>query len=408
MITESKIKKVVGKRGADDAAHEFRYMIGVSDENGAPYYDENGERCLRKEGRESVKNISFARLAEAFDVYSPIRASLSEGASAAPVIPQNFPNITGFTSAALGLLEYALIERYQNPEYVFSSMIPTVPVAVMGGTKGIGLANIKDLAEIRKPSAAVKMVDIEQRYVEYPDTDERSLGIEVTYEAVASDLTGDLMRLAGDIGDKLRLSKELRIIDVIIGATNTYKYKGTSYNTYYASTDNQQWTNDSVNALVDWQDINSVLQMFVQMVDPETNLPILINPDALVVSNAQLMTARKIFRDTVVQARTQSQAVVSVGANPVFGLMDPIASPWMRARLKSQLLYTDEQADGVWFVGDFKKAFAYREFHGLVTQNITPDSYSMATRRIVAALTAHERGVAVVQDPRYVVRQRVS
>jgi len=152
------------------------------------------------------------------------------------------------------------------------------------------------------------------------------------------------------------------------------------------------------------------LQLFSLMTDPETGLPILINPTDMLGMPAKLLTLRKIFKDTVVQSRTQTEAVVSVGENPIFGAFDPKASPIFRSRAKASdgLNLSDAAADGLTFIGDFKGAIGYKEFHPVQVMQALPGSADLMSRRVLSAVYAFERGVPVVKEPRLIVRSKVA
>ena len=57
----------------------------------------------------------------------------------------------------------------------------------------------------------------------------------VTREAIFFDRTHLVLQRAAEVGEVLGLNKEKRLLDLVIGATNNYKWKGTAYNTYYAT-----------------------------------------------------------------------------------------------------------------------------------------------------------------------------
>lgn len=415
MIKQSKLRAMIEHAPVKDktqkpiyAATQVRNALGLCDESGNAYHDKYGRRELRKsEATIDPSEFSLRDLGEAFlgretveDMGRPGRVSMLEAGGGA-VNPSAFANISGFTLAVGGLLEYKILERFQSPEYILAAMVENIPTKVLGGTKSIGVANIGDLAAKRQPSKPVKMVGLDERWLEHPETEEHSLGMELTFEAVSQDLTSDLLTVAGSIGDRIALRKEVRLVDLVLGIVNPYKYKGTAYNTYQTAT---PWINSMSNPLVDWNDINDVLVKFSKMTDAETGLPIMVNPTDMLVMPAKLLTARKVFRDTVSQIRTQTQAYVTVGENPVFGMFDPKTSPWLHRRATDAdgLALSSDNADVRTIIGDLKRAFGYKEYHPLMVEQAIPSSHEMMSRRIVSAFFAYERGIPVVKEPRYV------
>ena len=415
MITKHALKRMVETRTPEGAVNDIRHALGVADANGNRYYDSLGRQVINtKEAKLHPSEFSIRALFEAIVGEQALENALqgrplTENAGVAAVSPTAFVNINAFTLATAGLFEFKILEAFNSPEFIGDRLAEVEPTSVMGGVKHIGVANFGDLAKERKSGNPVSMFGLEERWIEAPETVEYSGGIELTFEAVASDITGQLLNRAASVGKALGLRKEYRLIDTVLGVTNTYKYKGSSYDTYQTAT---PWINSFANPLVDWQDINDVLVKFSEMRDPETRQPILVNPTDIFVMPQKLLTARKIFRDTVVQARTQSAAVVSVGANPVFGVFDPITSPLAYKRVTDAssgipdpgLGLSGNDAHNLYFVGDFKKAFGYRQFHPIQVQTAMPSTYEMLSRRVVSAFFAYERGTPFVKEPRYVIK----
>ena len=58
----------------------------------------------------------------------------------------------------------------------------------------------------------------------------------VTKEAIFFDRTHLVLSRAAEVREVLGLNKEKRLIDLVIGAKNNYKWKGTTFNTYQTST----------------------------------------------------------------------------------------------------------------------------------------------------------------------------
>ena len=72
-------------------------------------------------------------------------------------------------------------------------------------------------------------------YIETPSTTKRGFIVPVTKEAIFFDRTHLVLSRAAEVGEVLGLNKEKRLIDLVIGVTNNYKWKGTTYNTYQTS-----------------------------------------------------------------------------------------------------------------------------------------------------------------------------
>ena len=57
-----------------------------------------------------------------------------------------------------------------------------------------------------------------------------------------------------------------------------------------------------------------------------------------------------------------------------------------------------------WFLGDFRKAFAYMENWPITVTQSPPNSEADFNQDIVIRFKASERGAAAVLNPRYVVK----
>ena len=102
-----------------------------------------------------------------------------------------------------------------------------------------------------------------------------------------------MLSRAAEVGEVLGLNKEKRLIDLAIGVTNNYKWKGTAYNTFYTSAGGGPWINELAgNELVDWTDVDAAEQLFADVLDPNTGEPVLVQPNTLLVMPAYRHAAR--------------------------------------------------------------------------------------------------------------------
>ena len=69
-------------------------------------------------------------------------------------------------------------------------------------------------------------------YIDTPQTTKRGFIVPVTKEAIFFDRTHLILQRAAEVGEVLGLNKEKRLLDLLIGVTNNYKWKGADYNTY--------------------------------------------------------------------------------------------------------------------------------------------------------------------------------
>jgi hypothetical protein len=331
-----------------------------------------------------------------------------EAAGTAAVEPSTFANISVFNSVAAGMFEAKMLEAYQKPEYIAEQLFQVIP-SNKRSEKLIGIAGTGDSAEERKPGHRHPRVSLSERYSTTPETTNFANGVDVTVEAVLFDMTKDVMKQAEAASDSLALRREFRCIDVFLGIVNTYNYGGTSYNTYLTA---GNWVNDVQRPLVDWRDIDAVLQLFTEMTDQENGLPIAITPKDMFVMPRNFLNSKGILNYTGIERHTGTGAEVGLGSNPIQGVLNLVGNPtypyaYRRARAADGLNYSVDNAAGLWFAGDFKKAFGYSQNIPFTVEKINGEGYESKDRRLIFSMFCDEMGVPFVQDPRFVVRARV-
>lgn len=422
------------------AAVDVLHLAGLVDASGRRYRDAGGNPTLRdpvdgqgrpvprmKPSEFSLRALSEGMLGESgvenylkpdlvrrvADLVESQGRDVLEDNGAGAVLPSAFANINAFTAATAGLMEVSILEGWQAPEFIADTLAPVEATRMFEGRKTIGATRIGDLAEERLPGMPTKRVQIGERWIEQPRTVENSLACEVTQEAIYLDLTGqipDYVEQANGVGEWLGYRKELRVIDAFIGVTNTYKYKGTAYNTYIAA---GYYDNDFSN---DLQSIDNVLAAevkFRDMKDPDTNTRVMIRPDTVLVQKEREYFARMIFGGNDAQFRSDPtagsgavQKIVS-GPNPVRQgtnytvLQSPLV--FERINASTGLNVSASNAAKYWWM--FQKGWLrYAQNMPLRVQTAAPNSIDMIDRGVVLYAKADERGVPYVKEPRKVVR----
>lgn len=390
---------------------QFENLIGLADEHGRRYVNDNNEPYLGKQYIKP-KQLPITVVSEAIgglfgrnwrQVLGESSALVMESIGNSAVQPGAFHNVNAWGSAYGGLMEAKVLEAYHDTAFIGDSLFETIPSSQrwerMPGTTMIG-----NIAEEMNPGQPHPRVQIGERWVDTPRTTKHGLGIDVTREAIFFDPNGNnILRQAEDLGRWIRYKKETRQLQLFLGIDNTYKYNGTSYNTYLTS---GNWINKKAsNELVDWTDIDGALDLFSNMTDQETGTSVAITgPFDMVVMPSKLFTARKIVRDTTVQSRTNSAAVVSEGANPVQGSFngDPMTSSIAFQLLKAAGV-SEANAKKYWYVGDFKRAFKYFQNFPLKVTKVPATSYAMTDSDLILSVFASEMGSPAVVEPRYAV-----
>jgi len=417
-----------GPAGTVAFVNKFRTMLGLQDAKGKLH--RNGdlmsnpvlESATIKPSEVSIRELAYAFHGESYrEIYQPggrfIRAlegnadigllpGYSEAMEAGENVPSQFANVSGFNSAALGLLEAKLLEAWNRPGYVSDLIMETVPHDLRS-MKFIGISQVGDVAEARDPGNVHKRMQFLERFVTTPDTVNRGIAVDITREAIMFDRTSQLLQHAEAIGDALRLRKEYLCADCFLGVTNTYTYDNVNYNTYLTSGNwVNKFTGGTANPLNDWTALNVAFKAASRMTDQETGQPVMVNLQDVMVAPGALANAKKIIDSNTVETLTAGGTTRTFGDNPAkgFGLRTPFASIyfWNRIMAANGLNLGESAADGLWWIGDFKGAFIYVQNLALTTQRATPDSYTMADRGLVASLFADEMGVPGVREPRKV------
>jgi hypothetical protein len=355
-----------------------------------------------REGHLKPADFSIRDLAEALvpdgrewvrllDPRSVGSVSVMESAGAVDVTA--FLNITG------QVIYSKIMEAYLQEAFVVSRLVETIPTR-LDGEKIPGIARIAESIDEIAPGMPYPHLGFGEDYIETPSTTKRGFIVPVTKEAIFFDRTHLVLSRAAEVGEVLGLNKEKRLIDLVIGVTNNYKWKGATYNTYQTST---PWINSlSSNELVDWTNVDKAEQLFADILDPNTGEPVLVSGTTVLVMPAYRHAAHRVFSAAELTFTAAGAATATTYANPLSGYRV----------FDSRLAYRRIIAAGVaaatakkyWFVGDFRRAFAYMENWPITVTQAPLGSEAEFNNDIVLRFKASERGAAAVLNPRYVVK----
>jgi hypothetical protein len=308
-------------------------------------------------------------------------------------------DVTAFLNITGQVIYSKIMEAYTQEAFVCSKLVDTIPTR-MDGEKIPGIGRITERIEEVSPGMPYPHLGFSEDYIETPSTTKRGFIVPVTKEAIFFDRTHLVLSRAAEVGEILGLNKEKRIVDVVIGATNNYKWKGTTFNTYQIST---PWINQITgNELVDWTDLDAAEQLFADILDPNTGEPVLVSGTTLLVTPAYRHTANRIVNATQLQFSPDGTPSATFSANPLSGYRV----------FDSRLMYRRIVAAGVaasdakkwFFVGDFRRAFAYMENWPITVTQAPLGSEADFNSDIVLRFKASERGAAAVLNPRYIVK----
>jgi hypothetical protein len=308
-------------------------------------------------------------------------------------------DVTAFLNITGQVVYSKIMEAYQNEAFVVSKLVDTIPTR-LDGEKIPGVANVKDEIAAIHPGMPYPSLGFADDYIETPSTTKRGFIVPVTREAIFFDRTNLVLSRAAEVGEVLGLNKEKRLIDLLIGVTNNYKWRGTSHNTYQAAT---PWINvKSGNELVDWTDVDNAEQLFADMLDPNTGEPVLVQATHVLVMPAYWHAAHRVFNALDIDYTGGGAATTTRAANPLSHYTVRQSRLAYRRILASGVAAAD--AKKWWFLGDFKRAFAYMENWPITVTQSPVNSEADFNQDIVVRFKASERGAAAVINPRYVVK----
>lgn len=299
------------------------------------------------------------------------------------------------------VIDTKIKEAYNQEVFAASKLIRTIPTR-LNGEKIHTFGAVCDNNLVVAPGSSYTTANLHADYIETPATTKRGLIIPVTKEAVFFDQTHHLLERAAEVGEILALNKEKQILDVILGIVGTYKQNGTSRNTYSIGGVNLPWKNLlSGNELLNWENIERAEDLFGEMTDPVSGNAVLIEPNAVLVMPPKRHLAHRLFYASSVSYDNGAASTISTIRNP-FAKYRLVSSRLAYQQLKLQPSETNPEK--VWFIGNFRKAFAYMENWGLTVSRSMPGDESDFTQDIVVRFKASERGTPAVLDPRYVVK----
>jgi hypothetical protein len=308
-------------------------------------------------------------------------------------------DVTAFLNVAGQVVYSKILDAYTQEAFVASKLVQTIPTR-LDGEKLPGVARIADHVDEVPPGMPYPNLGFGEDYVETPATAKRGFIVPVTKEAIFFDRTHLVLSRAAEVGEVLGLNKEKRLLDLVIGVTNTYNHNGASLDTYQTS---GGWINQlAANALDDWTNVDAAEQLLADILDPATGEPVLVRGTTVLVMPAYRHAAHRVFNAAEINYAAAGSESTTTAANPLGNYRV----------FESRLAYRRIVASGVaaadakkwWFLGDFRKAFAYMENWPITVTQAPLGSEADFTNDVVLRFKASERGAAAVLNPRFVVK----
>jgi hypothetical protein len=340
--------------------------------------------ALHESGEELLRNISSRRSGG---------IDLMEAAQAVD---------TAAFSGIIGQIVFNKIkDAYQDPEFLWPDLCETMTTQFLDGERIPGIGRIGDKAEIVDEGAPYPLVGLNEEYIDTPPTRKRGFIVPVTREIIVADRTGVLLKAAAETGRWCGLNKEKRVLDIVVGSANNYKRNGTATSTYLTSGAyiNSQTGNALDGQGNEWRALEKADLLFDSITDPNTGEPILVAPDALIVPSALKRTAERIVNATgivTVDNRANASTIRTESASPYAGKgIKVLSSPYVKARSSSATK---------WWYGVPKRAFLYIQVWDIETLQAASNNELEFSQDIWMRYKVSERGVAAVQEPRFMVQ----
>jgi len=306
---------------------------------------------------------------------------------------------TAFSHITGQVIYSKIMEAYDQEAFIMSRLVDTIPTR-LDGERIPGVGRIRDdIAEVR-PGMPYPALGFGEDYIDTPSTTKRGFIVPVTKEALFFDRTHLVLQRAQEVGEILGLNKEKRLLDLALGITNNYTWKGTAYDTYQAAT---PWINTlGTNELADWTDVDAAEQLQADILDPNTGEPILIQATQLLVMPAYRHAANRVIGASEIRYTVSGAPTETTAPNPMRNYAVHDSRLAYRRLIASGISASD--AKKYWYIGNFRRAFAYMQNWPITVTQAPPGSEAEFTQDILLRFKASERGAAAVINPRYVVK----
>jgi hypothetical protein len=385
-------------------AIKYRELKRMYDMSGAEKTVRHLQEAL-EQGQLKPEDFSLREIAEATLSAERVRQMDPRQGGAVLLEAGEGVDATAFSNITGQVIRSKILEAYTQEAFVVSKLVDTIPTR-LDGERIPGIGRVSDEVTEVRPGMPYPNLGFGEDYIDTPQTTKRGFIVPVTKEAIFFDRTNLVLQRAAEVGEVLGLNKEKRLIDLVVGATNNYKWKGADYNTYSAAgtgvAPDGTWVNAMARDLTDWSDVDAAEQLFADILDPNTGEPVLVRATTVLVTPACRYAAHRVFNAAEISYQADGQGTVTYAANPLGNY----------TVAESRLLYRRIVAAGQqaaaakkwWFIGNFKKAFAYMENWPITVTQSRAYSEAEFNQDIVVRFKASERGAAAVINPRYVVK----
>ncbi len=364
-----------------------------------------------REGHIDLRRINFAGLAAGLfgeDRAVRVLQGFTQGQGSRALEAADAVDMSAFSNITGQLLVTEVQKGYESPEFIAKKLVRVMdePTPANFDEHKIPLvSNVLEEPGDIQPMMEYPATQLVEDWISLPPLRKRGNVLRIALETIMSDRTGQMADAALKLGKRAGLEEDEEIWKVILGLDNSFKWKGTTYNTYLAS---GSWANVVSGATVaggNWQIINAVEQKFAQMTDPYTGKPFEVTPNALVCMPESRYDFKRILKATSVRTGdiTTSDGTQGEAPNPLD--MDyPVYSSKIARKLLVDSGVTADNVKNYWFLGDFKQAFVYRQLLPLETIQAPPQTPEEFRQDIVMQVKVRRIARAGVWNARYTAK----
>ncbi len=327
---------------------------------------------------------------------------------AASVDTATFSSITG------QLIFSAVQQAMQLDELIGDRLVTTFPSAFQDDERLPGISMTADEYADEVPEGVdYPLVGLSEEYIQIPRAQKHGGILGITREMIIADHTALLLERARSIGAGLAIRREKQILDVVIGGVNPYVRKGIARDTYdTAAAAGPFFTNEIVDALVNYTDVQAAANQYFQLRDPNTGEPLGMSPTTFLCCPDLMWTARPVFRDTSVRLGdiTAAPGIQSIGNNRIPWDLELLTNEWVTMRLlhhdgNGNLTTTNRGlATAYWYIGRPRDAFVWKEIWPLTVEEAPTNNEAQFNSDVWFRLKVSYKGVAGVREPRYMIR----
>lgn len=305
---------------------------------------------------------------------------------------------TDFSNIMLLAISGHVMSELQTRDLIHDQVTTTMQTSLeMERIPGIG--GLGDVAKVIDEGQPYPLAGLGAEWIDTPATKKRGFIVPVTKEAIFFDRTSLVQKRASDTAKWMLINKEKRVLSVVAGVTNNYKWMDQTYNTYQNGGGGELYDNTAgSNGFVDWRSYQAAENLLSNIRDPLTGEPVNMGEATTVICSPEMaphhrrvLGASEIRHDTNPSAGTEG--VVTISSNPISG----------KTVLASRYFADQIGNTTSWIYGRPKDAFIYMQNWGITTDTAGSDSSLGFANDVIFQAKISERGAAGVMQPRCVV-----